>query len=137
MRSVARYLLALSLFSFAAAPTAFAGDVYAALHGTVTDPAGMVISGATVTVTNTATGISSARATDRAGYYLFPQLQAGVYAVTISAQGFENVTSSALQLNVNDNREVNARLVLGDVSQTVQVVAGAMQVETANTQLQQ
>jgi Carboxypeptidase regulatory-like domain len=137
MRSVARYLFALFLVTFAAAPAAFAGDVYAALHGTVTDPAGMVISGATVTVTNTATGITSARATDREGYYIFPQLQAGIYAVTISAPGFENFTASALRLNVNDNREVNARLVLGDVSQTVQVVAGALQVETANTQLQQ
>src|SRR5579864_9301318 len=131
----------LSCFALAAAfagSTAYADNVYAALHGTVTDMTGAVVSGATVTLVNAGTGIDIVRKTNGAGYYIFPQLQAGsVYKVTIAADGFEAFVVDSVALNVNDNRELDAKLGLGSASETVQVVAGALQVETANTQLEQ
>ncbi|MDR3560858.1 MAG: carboxypeptidase-like regulatory domain-containing protein [Negativicutes bacterium] len=111
---------------------------YAAVHGTVTDTTGAVISGATTTVLNTSTGIKNVTKADKNGYYIFPQLQVGgPYTVTISAQGFQNFVAGGLTLNVNDNREVNGKLAVGAESQTIEVSATALQVETSNTQLQQ
>jgi len=113
-------------------------QTYAAVHGTVTDALGAVVPNATVTVLNTATGIKAAAQSDKSGYYIFPQLQVGgPYTVTVAAPGFQNFVSTGLILNVNDNREVEAKLAVGATSQTVEVSATAVQVETSNTQLQQ
>lgn len=138
MRSSMKSLLVSTLLSIACFPAAHADDVYAALHGTVTDTTGAVIGGAQVVLVNSSTGIASVRTTDPVGYYVFAQLQpGGPYTVTVSMRGFSTFLARSLTLNVNDNREVNAALAVGNDSQTVQVVAGAVQVETANTQLQQ
>ena len=120
------------------APRAGAQNVYAAIHGTVTDSSGAVISRATITVLNTSTGIAQNATADEKGYYIFTQLQVGgPYTVTVSAPGFEKFVSSGLNLNVNDNRDVDAVLKVGGTSQTVEVAAAAVQVETSDTQLKQ
>lgn len=119
-------------------PRANAQTTNAALHGTVTDSTGSVIPNATVTVVNTSTGITTVRQADSNGYYIFTQLQVGgPYSVTVVSAGFQNFVSTGLTLNVNDNREVDAKLSIGAASQTVEVSASALQVETSNTQLQQ
>ncbi len=138
MKGLYRRLFSFALAAAFAGAAAYADNVYAALHGAVTDMTGAVVSGATVTVVNVGTGIATVRKTDGAGYYIFPQLQAGsVYQVTIAADRFKAFVADGVALNVNDNRELNARLEVGAVTQTIQVVAGALQVETANTQLEQ
>jgi hypothetical protein len=110
----------------------------AAIHGTVTDPSGAVVPNAEITALNTATGISKDSTSNKDGYFIFPELQVGgPYTVTVSANGFESFVANGLTLNVNDNREVLATLKVGGPSQTVQVTANALQVETSNTQLQQ
>jgi hypothetical protein len=120
----------------ALSPAAQAQDTYAAIHGTVTDPSGAVVPGATVTVLNTTTGISSRQTADSKGYYLFPQLAiGGPYTVTIDQTGFQTSKTVDLMLQLNDNREVNAVLHPGSVSQTIEVTASAAQVETSDTQL--
>lgn len=103
MRAIVKCLV-LSCFIVAlCCPTAFADDVYAALHGTVTDTTGAVVGGARVLLVNTRTGIATERATDPLGYYVFPQLQpGGPYTVTISAENFSSFVASRLMLNVND-----------------------------------
>jgi len=130
-------LLVFAGLALGLAPRAEA-QTYAALHGTVADSSGAVIPGATITVLNTSTGIKTVVQGDKTGYYIFPQLQVGgPYTVTVSAPGFQNFVTSGLTLNVNDNREVDAKLKVGGASQTVEVLATAVQVETSNTQLQQ
>jgi hypothetical protein len=112
--------------------------LYAALHGTVIDASDSVIPNATVAALNTSTGITTVRTADASGYYIFTQLQVGgPYTVTMTAPGFANFVQTGLMLNVNDNREVNARMKVGAAVQTVEVSATAVQVETSNTQLQQ
>ena len=112
--------------------------IYGAVHGTVTDTTGAVIPHASVTVTNTSTGISTAATTDSHGYYIFPQLQiGGPYTTEVVANGFSRFSSTGLTLNLNDNREVNASLQIGSAVQTVDVQAAAVQVETSDTQLKQ
>jgi hypothetical protein len=133
-----KYLVVVLLFFAGIAFKAQAQNVYAALHGTVTDSTGSVIPNATVTVQNTSTGITTVRRADSNGYYIFTQLQVGgPYTVTVSSPGFESFVANGLTLNVNDNREVDGKLQVGAASQTVEVSASALQVETSNTQLQQ
>jgi hypothetical protein len=132
------YLLPLCLLLCAHAPQAAAQNVYATIHGTVTDSTGAVIPHASVTVLNTSTGITTKATADDKGYYILPQLQVGgPYTVTVSAPGFQSFSSSGLNLNVNDNRDVDAALKVGGESQTVQVAASAVQVDTSDTQLKQ
>lgn len=89
------------------ASQAAAQNVFAAVHGTVTDSTGAVVPHAQVTILNVSTGISVTKITDDKGYYIAPQLQAGgPYTVTITAAGFAKFQSAGLSLNVNDNRQV-------------------------------
>jgi len=128
--------LVVAAFCLIASPTAQAQDLYAAIHGTVTDSSGAVVPNATVNVVNTSTNISNTATTDSKGYYIFPQLQVGgPYTVSITASGFKGSTQTGLTLNVNDNREVNAQLAVGSGNTTIQVSASAVQVETSDTQL--
>ncbi|MCL6464533.1 MAG: carboxypeptidase-like regulatory domain-containing protein, partial [Acidobacterium ailaaui] len=88
-----------------------------------------MIPNANVTVLNTSTGISSQQTTDSKGYYIFPQLAiGGPYSITISVSGFQTFKVAGLTLQLNDNREVNAVLRPGEVSQSVEVNAAAVQV---------
>jgi hypothetical protein len=129
----------LLLFAGAGLPQpAVAQNIYAAVHGTVTDTTGAAIPGAAVSIKNTSTGITTTATTDSHGYYTFPQLQiGGPYTVTISANSFQKSSSTGLTLNLNDNREINAKLQIGSAVQTVEVQAAAVQVETSDTQLKQ
>ena len=70
---------------------AFVQRTPATLSGTVTDPAGALVPGAHITVTNTATGLTVAVSTNQAGMYVIPNLAAGTYRVAIEAAGFRPV----------------------------------------------
>ena len=113
-----------------------AQQVYATIHGTVTDSSGAVVPNVQVTALNTATGISSSVTADGHGYYIFPQLHiGGPYTIEITASGFEKFESTGLTLNLNDNRDVDAKLQIGQSSETVTVQSATVQVETSDTQL--
>lgn len=102
------------------------------------DSTGAVVPGAMVTATNTSTGISSTVKTNPAGNYEFLQLQiGGPYTIAVAKTGFQKHVSTGLMLNVNDNREIDVKLQVGGISQTVQVQAAAVHVETVDTQLKQ
>ncbi len=134
-------LIAIPLLLLAAAgrpQPAAAQNIYAAVHGTVTDTSGAAIPGAAVSISNTSTGITTTATTDSHGYYIFPQLQiGGPYTITVTAGSFQRFSSTGLMLNLNDNREINAKLEIGSAVQTVEVQAAAVQVETSDSQLKQ
>jgi len=128
----------LLLVLFGVQDKALAQVTYATVHGTVTDTSGAVVPNATVTATNTSTGIKTTVNSDSHGYFTMPQLQiGGPYDITVQAAGFQDFQTSGLTLHLNDNREVSAQMQIGAASQTVQVQANSVQVETADTQLKQ
>jgi hypothetical protein len=108
----------------------------ATVNGTVTDAGGAIVPGATVSITNTSTGIVTNSTSNSKGFYNFPQLQiGGPYTVDVNAAGFKKFESTGLMLNLNDNRSVDVKLEVGASSQTVEVTASSSAVETTDTEL--
>ena len=131
-------LLVVGSLAFVSTRPVQAQNVYAAIHGTVTDSTGAVVPNASVTVVNTSTNITTKAISDSRGYFILPQLQVGgPYTVTIEAAGFESFTQSNLNLQLNDNRDIDAKMAVGSSSTTVQVSATVVQVETSDSQLKQ
>jgi hypothetical protein len=127
--------LALAAFAvFIAGGSAFAG-VTASISGTVKDPSGATITGATVTATNTDTGIAQTQKTNTAGFYSFQSLPLGHYDVQVEQTGFKTFRQTRLVLDVNAAFVVDATLQVGQVSEKIEVSSTALHVETANTQM--
>src|SRR5712692_7903305 len=112
----------------------FAG-VTASISGTVKDPSGATITGATVTATNTDTGIAQTQHTNTAGFYSFQSLPLGHYDVQVEQAGFKTFRQTGLVLDVNSALVVDATLPVGQVKEVVEVASEAVHVETASTQL--
>jgi hypothetical protein len=119
--------LLLTSAQFALAQTGNGG-----LTGTVTDPSGGVISGATVTVTSLGTGQSRTTTTDSNGSYTFGLLNAGDYKVTFSANGFKTVEVPSVTVHVRETAELNHSLEVGTQTQEVTVEATVERIQTQN-----
>jgi hypothetical protein len=100
-------------------------QVSAAISGRVTDPAGAVISGATVTANNLETQAVRATVTDEAGRYSILSLAVGGYEVRILKQGFQEAIRSGIHLAVGQEAVVDMALRLGQVNEQVKVTADA------------
>jgi hypothetical protein len=135
--SLLSLLAGVGLVTITSAPAALAQVTTAAIHGTVTDLTGAAMPNAKITAVDTATGISTTTTSNRSGFYTFTALQIGPYKVDIEMPGFERFESSGISLTANADLEINGKLKVGATAETVTVDASAMQVETANTQLQQ
>src|SRR5207249_7392793 len=113
------------------------GQANGSFSGTVSDKTGSVISGATVTVTSQGTGLSRETKTDDTGHYLTPLLPVGNYTIRVNSQGFKTVEQTDIRLQVNEQREVDFTLVLGSVTEAVEVSATEVAVETSTPTLGQ
>jgi hypothetical protein len=105
----------------------------AQISGTVVDPQGAVVPGATVTATNTATGVPRSVNTTSTGNYVIPNLTPGTYDVKVQAKGFGDAVSKSLKLNVGDQQTLNFNMAVAGSSQTVEVTAEAPLIETTKT----
>lgn len=106
------------------------------INGTVTDPAGAEVTGATVVVTQIGTNQVRAVITASHGEFAVSALPVGHFRLKISRDGFKDVTVPDLDLHAGDVRTVNVKLQLGEVTQTVtaQAVEGA-QLDKSNATL--
>jgi carboxypeptidase family protein/TonB-dependent receptor-like protein len=105
--------------------------------GTVSDPSGAVIAGATVTVTNQGTSNAVKTITDATGNYVVTPLVVGTYTVAVEAAGFKKSVRSDIPINVQDRVRVDASLEVGAVTDTVEVVAAAPMLQTDTSYLGQ
>jgi Carboxypeptidase regulatory-like domain/TonB-dependent Receptor Plug Domain len=107
------------------------GSTTATIRGTVQDPSGGVLPGATVTATNTGTkGVQTAVSDDR-GQYLFAGLFPGTYDLKVELSGFKTYEQKGLSLSPSDNRGIDVRLEIGSQTETVTVTS---QLEVIQTQ---
>jgi hypothetical protein len=105
------------------------------ISGAVTDPGGGAIAGASVVVTNTATGISQTITTNDVGRFNVPDLNVSTYEVTASKSGFQTVVQKDITVTVGSQLVVNFSLPVGQIQTTVTVETAVSQVETQSTAL--
>ena len=108
-----------------------AQQIEATVYGAVTDPAGLAIPDATVTITNPATGQSVTAKTGADGNYIVTSLRASTYDITVEHNGFQVEIQKGIKLDVNQQARIDFRLKVGAVTTTVEVAGVAPQVETA------
>ena len=107
----------------------------ATLRGTVMDQQGAAISGATVTVTNTATGLSKTTKSTGDGAYRIAALPPGTYQVTFDAQGFNKEVAKGVELTVGQIQAYDVKLKVGSVSETIEVSSDTVPlIQTEQTQ---
>ncbi|HTU32477.1 MAG TPA: carboxypeptidase-like regulatory domain-containing protein, partial [Candidatus Acidoferrum sp.] len=104
----------------------------ALVSGTVADPTGAILVGATVTLTNHGTGVADAVKTGKDGRYVFPAVNPGDYSLNFTAEGFATTVVNELHVEVQKNYTVNMSLKVGSTSQTVSVseAANSAQLQT-------
>src|SRR5690349_17231240 len=130
--TVHRYKLHYLLFLFvlvAALPSQAFGQ-QGTILGTVTDPSGAVVTGATVTVTSVETGLAKTTTTNESGQYLLPDLAIGHYSVKATAGGFKAVEQKDVKLAVGDRLRLDFQMQLGAAAETVTVEANAIRVQS-------
>lgn len=99
------------------------------IQGTVTDPSGAVVPAAVVTITGSDTGSVKVVTADSAGFYSVGPLNPGNYTVVIAASGFQKLSVKTV-VRTGTATSGNFKLTLGQSSETVEVNAGALQVNT-------
>ncbi len=128
-------ILALVLMTAATMPALPQADVSSAtIKGTVTDPNGAVVAGATITAKNSDKGITRTVKTDRDGIYQIPLLQPGSYELRIEATGFGTSVVNKAELTVGQIGVFDVQLRLGSVTTEVVVTGDAPLIEVERTQ---
>ncbi|MGH9354434.1 MAG: carboxypeptidase-like regulatory domain-containing protein, partial [Terriglobia bacterium] len=141
MRQCVRFLQALSLvilvLAVAGSSRLFAQVDTGTITGTVTDPSGAVIPGATVDLINQGTNFKLTATTDSSGSYTFTPIKIGTYTVEATFRGFQQAVHKDVSVQVQANVNVSFVLQTGSVTQTVQVTAAPPLLETASASVGQ
>src|SRR3981189_1913828 len=111
--------------------TVRAQEFRATLTGRVTDPGGLAVPGAIMTVVNTQTAETATGFTTGDGAYTIPFLKPGVYTVSAELTGFKKVTQPNVQLEVGQSSTINFQLQLGTVSEELTVTGESPVLETS------
>jgi hypothetical protein len=104
--------------------------LYGTIVGTVTDASGAAVPNADVTVDNKLIGITRSFKTDAVGAYSVPNLQAGVYNLKVSAQGFKTVNQTGIDVLANNVIRLDTKLDVGAITDSVTVEASAAVLQT-------
>ena len=105
--------------------------LYGSVVGTVTDQTGAVVPGATVTITNVQTGQAREAIADAAGYYSIVNVLEGTYDLSVKMTGFRTHLEKGITVSINTVRRVDISLQVGQVAETVTVVARAAVLQTS------
>ena len=119
----------------------FAGVTHAqvtsTIQGQIADPTGAGIVGATVKVTNEATGLSRTVSSASEGYYRVPDLLAGAYEIRVEHAGFKTLTRKGIDLSSQAALNINLALEVGEITESVEVTHSVPQIETTEARISQ
>src|SRR5262249_15783905 len=105
--------------------------LYGSLTGVVTDPSSAVIPNAKVEAREVNTGVTRSTPTDSRGSYLFTNIASGSYTITVTAtSGFQPVVESGIVVTANEVRRTDVRLQISTATQTVEVSATAIALQS-------
>src|SRR4030095_9852391 len=122
-------LLILSALCCSTATAQTTGTIY----GQISDQSGAAVPEVNVTAENTATGLVRKAVSNSEGSYLVPSLPPGPYKLGIEHAGFKTFSQTGITVVVGENARVDAALQVGEVTEKVEVSAGAVAVDTAST----
>jgi hypothetical protein len=131
-RPILLLLVVAALFAFRTPLLMAQSATTGALTGTVTDPTGAVIAGATVTITNLGTEQARTATTDANGSYKFSLIPPGNYSATFSASGFKGLEVPSVTVNVTETDVLNRGLQIGEQTQQVTVKSDTETIQTQN-----
>ncbi len=100
------------------------------LSGDVLDANQAAVPGATIEATNSATGIKLNTVSSEAGVYVFPNVPTGIWTVTAEKAGFKKLVRSEIQIFIAQRQALDLRLEIGDVKQSVEVIANQTLLDT-------
>jgi hypothetical protein len=116
-------------------PTASGQSMTGQISGTVIDPQSAVVPGATVTLTNALTDQKREVESGAQGAFVFTQLLAGTYEVSVSASGFKVYEQKGIKLSANEKMALRpVQLEIGTTSETVEVTADVARVQTQTSE---
>jgi hypothetical protein len=128
--------IAITAILFSALLPLAAQTTFGRISGTVTDPTKAGIPGARVTVRNVGTQDTRVVTTDSNGYYVAPEIPIGAYAVEVEQAGFKGQQQTGINISADSRITVDFHLQVGDVRQTVEVVAaGAEMLNTTSGEI--
>jgi hypothetical protein len=127
-----RLSLILSLIAIFAVAVLQAQTYQGRILGSVTDQTGAVVSGAKVTITNTATGVSRSLTSGGSGEYVAPNLEPGPYAITVEAPSFKKAQRTGLTLEVAKDIRADFQLMAGSIGEVVTISEEAPIVDTVS-----
>jgi len=114
-------------------PACLAQTITGTITGTVKDPSNLPVAGAEVRLTHQATGVERRASSNERGDFVFPSLQPGLYAVSVSAPGFKRLEKRDIALSASETLSVGELVLeVGAVAETVTVTAQAAIVQTAS-----
>ena len=128
-------LALVAVFCLLTGTGAFGQRTTGRLRGQILDPSGGAVANAQVTVANQQTGVTVTITTTSAGTYELPSVLPGLYRVSVEAKGFRNLVKKDLPVLADQDNVADAQLELGSASETVEVVAGSVAVQTSSSTL--
>ena len=120
------------LLSLLLGASAFAQKTTGTIRGLVTDNSGAAVVGATVAITNNATGEVRKVVSNETGEFVAPELEGGVYEVRATQANFKEFVTKDVELHVASTAVVNPVLEVGKVEERVEVESNTVQVETTS-----
>src|SRR5215475_11216874 len=138
MNRIVSFSLVAAIFAFFCIVPAFGQGGSGELTGLVTDPTGAIVSGAEVTLTNSATGEKRTTTTTGAGIYRFVALPVvGSYSLEAAPKGFKRTQIANIVITVGTVTSNDIQLQVGTGSETVSVEAGVQTVQTDDSSISQ
>src|SRR6266496_1036173 len=129
----------LTLFAFTIlvfqASSAHGQALYGTILGTITDSSHAVVAGVRVTVTEAETNFRRSESSNESGFFVFSNLDPGTYRVEVEHPGFRKVVRTDIGLTTNSTIRADVELTPGEVTETIDVTAGAplLQTDRADT----
>lgn len=136
MKNAWRMAIALFFVCLIMSKIAFAQSDLGTISGFVKDPSGATVANAKVTIRNNR-GVDRVATSNDSGYYTITNVPAGLYTVLVEAPGFQRFESKDNKLDPSANLLIDVPLTVGSASQTVEVSATAVQLQTESASVQQ
>jgi len=123
------------LLTLSVGPPAQAQDVTASITGTITDPSGAPIAGATVAAHDTERGTVWSSVTNEIGLYNIFHVPVGTYDLKVEAKGFQTSVVAPFTLVLNQIARIDVQMKVGAVTATVEVIGLTPVLQTESTQV--